>query len=104
DDPLAVSGTSRHSNGYAHFSTNGPRDVRPAEQFSREDNIPYHDDVPLFPDGSYPLSLHAGVYEAYLQSSVLGGNAPDINRQRQLEIIIATAGRHRKSVLEWGHI
>ena len=102
DAPLAISGTSRHSNGYSYFSTNAQRDASPRKQFASEGNIPFHPGVPLCADGSIPLSLQACVYEAYMQSDALGGDIADVSPAQQLQIILAKAGKHRHSITEWG--
>ena len=100
--PLAISGTSKHSTGNSFFSTSNQRNPLPKAQFSDEGNIPFHKDMPLCTDGSYPASLQACVYEAYLQSHLLRGQANEFTHARQLEVIMATAGKHRKSIEKWG--
>lgn len=100
--PLAMSGTSRHSNGYSYFSTNSQRDESPRKQFASEGNIPFHPSVPSCADGSIPLSLQVCVYEAYMQSGALGGDIADVSPAQQLKVILAKAGKHRRSIVEWG--
>lgn len=105
DEPLAISGTSRHSTGNSFYSSTPQRDSAPSLRFSQECNIPFHPDLPLTRDGSYPLSLHALAYEAYLQSTALRPNTVAIaDRAAQLEIIMATAGVHSHSIADWGHL
>lgn len=103
-DPLAINGTSKYSNGYSTFSTSKERDDQPQKQFLDEDNIPFHHDLPPRADGGVPLSLQACVYEAYLQSWALGKQINGISHAQQLEVILATAGRHRNSIESWGKI
>lgn len=100
--PLSISGTSKHSNGHSSFSTSAKRDAAPYQKFLDEATIPFHPDVPLRADGSYPLSLQACVYEAYLQAKPLGDSSPGIDHSQQIAVILATAGKHRLSVEEWG--
>ncbi|KRE88512.1 hypothetical protein ASG87_07925 [Frateuria sp. Soil773] len=100
--PLAISGTSGHSNGHSFFSANKQRNEIPRTKFANEGNIPFHASVPLCVDGSYPLSLQVCAYEAYMQSESLGNPVPGINPAQQLEVIMATAGKHRTSIAKWG--
>lgn len=100
--PLAISGTSRHSNGYSYFSTNSQRDESPRNQFASEGNIPFHTSVPPCADGSMPLSLQVCVYEAYMQSESLGNHIANVSPTQQLKVILAKAGKHRRSIMEWG--
>lgn len=102
DEPLAISGTSRHSTGNSFYSTSKRRDPTPGAKFATEENLPFHEDMPLCDDGGYPLSLHALVYESYLQSMSLRPAAGQVDHVRQLEIIMGTGGVHRASVHEWG--
>ncbi|MBA2077885.1 glycosyltransferase [Rhodanobacter sp. PCA2] len=104
DTPFAVSGTSKHSNGHSNFSVTSQRNDTPRKQFSSEGNIPFHADMPLCTDGSYPRSLQACVYEAYLQSEALGKHVPGVTAEQQLRIIMATSGKHRSSIMEWGKL
>lgn len=101
--PLAISGTSRHSNGHSAFSVNPTRDPQVYQQFLSEGNIPFHPDMPTLEDGSIPLSLQACVYEAYLQSTHLHGDVDDMDHTRQLAVILATSGKHRAMIESWGH-
>jgi hypothetical protein len=101
--PLAISGTSRHSTGNSFFSKNRGRDPHPSEKFISESNIPFHAEMPLCPDGSYPLSLHALVYEAYLQARKLH-RGRKIDHMQQLQIIMGSAGVHTQSVRQWGRL
>lgn len=99
--PMAMLGVSRHSIGNSAFY-GGKNKVgsAPIDAFYLESNIPFHNDVPCHDDGSLPISHHALVYEAYLQSGPLRQAAgPD--KKQQLEIILATAGAHRASIDKW---
>jgi|SRR6185312_13603492 len=101
-EPLVISGTSKHSNGYSAFSTSKERSHQPYKQFLDEGNIPFHHELPLTAKGGFPLSLQACVYEAYLQSQALGGPVDDVNHAQQLAVILATSGKHRSSIETWG--
>jgi hypothetical protein len=90
-EPLAVNGASRHSTGASSFSQQEQPSGSPASKFRTEGNLPFHADVPLQSDGRYPLSMHALVYESYLQSSTLR-DAPSPNlHEQQLEVVLATS-------------
>jgi len=104
NDPLAINGASRHSTGTSVFSNRTNRDLSPAYKFALEGNIPFHEDLPLRSDGGYPLSLQATVYESYLQSKFLRGEALGNIHSQQLEVILATAGTHDAAVKEWGKV
>lgn len=103
NEPLAISGTSTHSNGYSAFSKNANRNRKEYSTFLSEGNIPFHADMPLLDDGSIPLSLQACVYEAYLQCTPLV-QVPitGANHEAQLITILATAGKHRALIEGWG--
>lgn len=106
-EPLAINGASRHSGGTAIFSTK-PKNaacVDPATKFYSEKNIAFHCDLPLLDNGKPPTSIQAVVYEAYLQALPLAlRRDPNANHQRQLEIIIKTAGDHYDSIYRWAGI
>jgi len=101
-EPLAISGTSRHSTGHSVYSVSDSRNPSSGLKFYSEGNIAFHADLPLFADGSQPVSLQALVYESYLQSSRLRAMASNTGHARQLAIILAMSGAHRKSIEEWG--
>ena len=101
-EPLAMSGTSKYSNGHSAFSANSTRNLQAYQQFLSEDNIPFHPDMPTLKDGSLPLSLQACVYEAYLQSAPLGGDVEGVNHEKQLAVMLATSGKHRTMIDAWG--
>ena len=103
-EPLAINGASRHSTGTSYFSTVKEDVASPVQIFAAEGNIPFHDDVPLCRDGSYPPSMQALVYESYLQSSSLRSKMPDSLPAQILTIILATAGRHQSLVQDWAKV
>jgi hypothetical protein len=103
-EPLAINGASRHSTGTSYFSSGKDETISPVQMFSKEGNIPFHEDIPLCLDGSYPPSMHALVYESYLQSSDLRVESKEELPARMLTIILATAGRHQLPVQEWARI
>jgi len=103
-EPLAISGTSKHSNGHSSFSISAQRNPDPYQQFLKEGNIPFHPDMPTLADGKIPLSLQACVYEAYLQSAPLGGGVDGMSHARQLAVILATSGKHRNAIDDWGRM
>lgn len=103
-EPLAISGTSKFSNGHSAFSTSATRSKIAYQQFLSEGNIPFHSAIPTLEDGSIPLSLQACVYEAYLQALALGGDIMTITHEQQLPILLATSGKHRISIDRWGEL
>lgn len=104
NEPFAINGASKYSTGTAGFSGNKDMKDSPAKKFLSENNIPLHPDIPLCADRSYPLSLQAMIYESYLQTKNLREQTRGNIHQQQLELILATAGRHEASVREWGKI
>lgn len=104
NESFAINGASKHSGGTAAFSGNKDLKDSPTKKFLSETNIPFHPDISLCADGSYPLSLQAMVYESYLQTKNLRDQARESIHQQQLEVILATSGRHEASVREWGKI
>jgi len=100
--PLAISGTSKHSTGHSVYSVSSGRNPSPGLKFYSEGNIAFHADLPLYSDGSQPVSLQALVYESYLQSSILRPMASNTDHAQQLAIILAMSGAHRESIEEWG--
>jgi glycosyltransferase involved in cell wall biosynthesis len=103
-EPLAISGTSRHSTGNSFYSVRADKNSSPATTFNSEANIPFHADLPLHGDGSYPRSLHALVYESYLQSECLRNGAETESRDRQLQIILASVAPSKAEIHEWGRL
>lgn len=107
-EPFAINGASAFSGGTSAFGKGGlsSSEMSPAKQFWSEPNIPFHTDLPLLADGTYPLSLEAIVYESYLQSNCLGKECdPYITHDKQLEIILRNApNQRRENVFEWGKL
>lgn len=102
-EPVAISGTSRHSNGNSFFSTQAQRNAAPKTVFMAEGNLPLHADVPALEDGAVPPSLQVCIYEAFLQSAALREDALDCaTPEAQLPVILATSGRHRAVIDAWG--
>ena len=101
-EPLAVNGASRHSTGTSYMSKDRVSEASPAQKFAAEGNIPFHPDVPLCSDGSYPPSLQAIVYESYLQTADLRDYPGSSGHAAQLRLIVEGAGAHHGPVLEWG--
>lgn len=89
-DPIAVRGTSSHSNGASSFQ--GSANEKPKVEFW-SDNRPFIHR--LLKDEKLPLSTHLLVYEAYLQASrVLGDEAEAtamVDLRRQLSIVSTLA-------------
>lgn len=102
-EPLAINGASKHSGGTSFFSDGLKREeITPAKIFVSEPNIPVHKDLQVLPDGNFPLSIQAAIYESYLQAQSLApASDSNANHKKQLEIIIRTAGRHRDDVIKW---
>jgi len=103
-EPLAINGASMHSTGTSYFSIAKGKVVSPAQVFATEGNIPFHEDIPLCRDGSYPPSMQAIVYESYLQSSSLRSKMPGSLPASMLTMILATAGKHQPLVQDWARI
>jgi hypothetical protein len=103
-EPLCINGASRHSTGTSQFSSDPTRIASPAQMFVSEGNIPFHADLPLCTDGSYPPSLQAMVYESYLQSSCLRPVPPGNIHARMLRIILATSARKDSRIDDWGRL
>jgi glycosyltransferase involved in cell wall biosynthesis len=100
-EPLAINGASRHSTGTSHFSAISSA---PGAIFRAEKNLPFHADMPLCADGSYPKSHLALIYESYLQAGELHPPVTNELHGRQLELILATAGAHQSAVDQWGRL
>lgn len=101
EKPLALSGTSRHSTGTSTHSALKGKHIAPAQAYYTEGNFPFHAALPLNADGSFPHSLHALVYECYLQSISAHGEPPTQDHQRQLELILGSDTPHRASIEIW---
>ncbi len=90
DEPLAVNGASIHSGGTANFGIRVPhRKYDPSEKFWSEPNIPFHKSLPLDSNGRPVLSLHAMIYEAYLQAEDFHDRKQiSVDAAQQLQIIL----------------
>lgn len=90
NEPLAVNGASIHSGGTASFGIRVThRKYDPAEKFWAEPNIPFHKSLPLAANGKPVLSLHAMVYEAYLQAEDFHDRKEiSVDAAEQLQIIM----------------
>jgi hypothetical protein len=100
-EPLAINGTSSHSSGRSFYYRGANRNLAPALAFSGENNIPFHNEIPLTEDGSYPLSMQALVLESYLQSRLLRSDQYSCSYEHQLGIIIASSGIHGEAINAW---
>jgi Glycosyl transferase family 2 len=103
-EPLCINGASSHSTGTSQFSSNPTKPSSPALMFASESNIPFHHDLPLCDDGSYPPSLQAMVYESYLQSESLRPPSSENLHARMLRVILATSTRNDSRIEDWGRI
>jgi hypothetical protein len=88
-EPFTVNGASKHSIGTSTFGVSRAAAGSAAQKFGAEANLPFHADVPLTPEGALPTSLHALVYESFLQSQDLRGDSVITDHARQLAIILA---------------
>ncbi len=102
--PTALDGHSHHSGGAAalsHKKTN--LSYNPAQKFESENDIPFHRDFPLLPDGKVVRSIQAIVYESFLQAAPFH-KLKDIHtsHEEQLYLIMRDTSPHlRASVVEW---
>jgi hypothetical protein len=103
-EPLAVNGASRHSTGTSQMSVQRATAGSAAQQFAAEDNIPFHPDVPLAADGTYPPSVQVFIYESFLQTQILRADGPAVDRAEELAVILGLGGRNAESVHEWAKL
>ena len=103
--PLAVQGASIHSNGSSRFSKDHKKygaDAPPDKKFGSEENIPFHNRLPLAADGGQIQSIPVIVYEAYLQSI---RHLPDedllTNDQIQLYKALSMPGIFGEEIKAW---
>lgn len=82
EEPLAISGLSKYSNGQSQLGSN--KDDSIAQAFYSENDILF---LPLLGDGKVK-SLHLLILEAYIQSSFLRKKEA-IDLTRQFEVVIA---------------
>ena len=93
--PLAINGASAHSTGTSQFSNSkNPNQVSPSAMFLSEDNIPFHDAIPLNRDGTIPKSLQVLVFESWHQVRDLYPEIENIDPIGQLKAINRSAGRY----------
>ena len=104
NEPLAINGASKHSTGTSSYSKEEKGEASPRNIFRSEENIEFHGDLPLCGNGTYPPSIHALVYEAYLQSKGLRKETSESTHLQQLEVILATSGNHDSEIAEWGDL
>jgi hypothetical protein len=105
-DALTVNGASSFSTGaaYGRAGMTGTDDSA-YRLFAAERSLPFHPDVPLMADGSYPLSSQALVYEAYLQSRFLRQPDDAVSPGRQLELALADTSHAAEPLNEaWGRV
>jgi len=103
-EPLAINGASKHSTGTSSTSTKAKSSKSPSETFYSEPNIPFHDALPLDELGQPVNSMQAIIYESYLQSKCLRKSSEFENHQKQLELILASSGQHKRAVVAWGNV
>lgn len=104
-EPLAISGASAHSTGASLFSKGTSAAQTPAALFRTEETIPMHRDIPKDPQGNYPKTVQALVYECYLQTQFLRGEPAKERHEEQLSIILAVvADRPADDVLAWARV
>jgi glycosyltransferase involved in cell wall biosynthesis len=106
EEPLAVNGISKHSTGTSQFSNSKNQEASPAKKFLSEGNIPLHKDIPACADGNIPPSIHALIFESYLQTDFLrnGPGATSETMREQLEIILASSPAGDRDVEEWARL
>ena len=101
-EPTAINGASSHSTGTSSFTPESKAGTAPATIFASESNIPFHRDIPLVDGRDYPKSIQVVVYESYLQSDLCQSGSTGMTHEKQLAIILATAGRNQASINDWG--
>jgi hypothetical protein len=104
-EPFAVNGASRHSTGTSQMSVQRAAAGSAAQRFAAEGNIPFHADVPLAPDGTYPPSVQVFIYESFLQTQILRADGgPSVDRAEELAVILGSGGRNADAIHEWGKL
>lgn len=106
DEPLAVNGASKHSGGTAFFETRKQnREYDPFTKFIQEDNIPFHEDLPLMQNGIPVRSLSVLLYEAYLQASIFHSlKNINVNHATQLKVFLSKNNKFHDEVLEFSKL
>ena len=104
DAPFAVNGSSHHSGGTAGFKKiKSKREYDPSEKFYAEDNIPFHQNLPLLDNQRSVRSIQAIVYEAYLQAEPFHDQKNlTVPADKQLEVILRNSSPHHDEVRKWG--
>jgi len=101
-DPFVISGTSKHSTGAAIFARAGQAGANsPAQVFQREESVAFHPAVPREPNGGYPVSVQALIYESYLQTGFLRDEQPGARHAEQLAVALAAGGKNHDIVEAW---
>jgi Glycosyl transferase family 2 len=99
-EPFSINGASKHSIGASQFSIGSTPD-NAVTRFQLESDIAFHPSIPLTPDGKYPQSLHALVYESCAQFKKAYQKTLTISPERQLTVILREAGDHRHAIDCW---
>jgi glycosyltransferase involved in cell wall biosynthesis len=102
-EPLAINGASLHSGGTAVFEKNkAARTYDPADKFHSENNIPFHDDIPLEKSGRPVRSITILVYEAFLQAEKFHWlKNIQTTPAKQLNIALKSGGPDDDEICEW---
>lgn len=103
-EPLAINGASKHSGGTSVFTSKKLSADSPGGKFLSEDNIPFHEDLPLDGLGAPPRSIQALVFESYLQSECLRREDLHKSYQYQLSLILAHCGNFKDEIYAWGRL
>jgi len=86
NEPFAVGGTSRHSNGYQVFSNKSDM------QFFEESKMKFLENLGDGNIGSYPIII----YESFLKSKHIGRNQQDTGLEFQIALAITNAKEENK--------
>ena len=104
-EPLAINGASLHSSGTANSErVKQKRRYDPVDRFFSEENIPFHEDLPLLENGRPPRSIEVAVYEAYLQADKFHALKPVVTcRTQQLKLVIKNSEANHSELVEWAN-